>query len=318
MQVLRTTYLGVLVASAAAQAAAQQPARALTFAADVAPIVRARCAGCHAPGQAGPFALLGYDDVAKRSRVIADVVARRVMPPWLPDPTTAAVRRRASARGRGARDAARLIGQPGDLAALPPPAAPPSGSSALDPPGARRPAPSRPRPSSATVIPVPIHEPCCARSSPTRGTAARYTTPRSGSPRACAARAPDARPQPGFPVSIVPPDGHFLGWAPGKRAGARGTCLAARAATTSCQMPGRAQAGDDPGRASGSRKEPPARRATAIDAQASTSTFPRERRLRATERGTARRSCVGARVYPHAHYLGEAPCRAELPDGSRR
>jgi tetratricopeptide (TPR) repeat protein len=56
-----------------------------TFARDVAPIVFTRCAPCHHPGEAAPFALLGYEDVRKRSGQIVRVTESRFMPPWLPD-----------------------------------------------------------------------------------------------------------------------------------------------------------------------------------------------------------------------------------------
>jgi hypothetical protein len=58
----------------------------VTFAADIAPIVYSRCAGCHAADSAAPFPLLSYEDVRSRAGQIADVVERRIMPPWLPDP----------------------------------------------------------------------------------------------------------------------------------------------------------------------------------------------------------------------------------------
>jgi hypothetical protein len=45
-----------------------------------------RCAHCHRPGQAAPFTLLGYQDARKRARQIAEVTARRYMPPWPPEP----------------------------------------------------------------------------------------------------------------------------------------------------------------------------------------------------------------------------------------
>jgi len=69
----------VLIASSDAIA---QPA--LTFNKDVAPIVFARCAPCHRPGEIGPFTLTSYSDVKQRVTQIADVTARRVMPPWKP------------------------------------------------------------------------------------------------------------------------------------------------------------------------------------------------------------------------------------------
>jgi tetratricopeptide (TPR) repeat protein len=56
----------------------------VTFAADIAPIVFAKCAPCHHPGEAAPFSLLTYDDVRRRSSQIVNVTSRRIMPPWLP------------------------------------------------------------------------------------------------------------------------------------------------------------------------------------------------------------------------------------------
>jgi hypothetical protein len=57
-----------------------------TFTRDIAPIIFGNCSGCHRPGQAAPFSLLTYEDVAKRARQIAEVTTRRFMPPWLPEP----------------------------------------------------------------------------------------------------------------------------------------------------------------------------------------------------------------------------------------
>src|SRR4051812_47786104 len=56
----------------------------VAFAADVAPIVFAKCASCHHPAEAAPFSLLTYDDVRRRARQIVDVTQKRFMPPWLP------------------------------------------------------------------------------------------------------------------------------------------------------------------------------------------------------------------------------------------
>ena len=56
----------------------------MTFSEHIAPLVLAKCAPCHRPGEAGPFDLLTYDDVASRAQQILDVTARRFMPPWRP------------------------------------------------------------------------------------------------------------------------------------------------------------------------------------------------------------------------------------------
>src|SRR4051794_19289703 len=58
--------------------------RPVTFTRDVAPIVFAKCAGCHHPGEAAPFSLLAYDDVHRRAGQIVEVTHSRFMPPWLP------------------------------------------------------------------------------------------------------------------------------------------------------------------------------------------------------------------------------------------
>src|SRR5439155_26751045 len=53
-----------------------------TFNSDIAPILYEHCAQCHRPGQVAPFALLAYQDVARRAGLIATVTAKRLMPPW--------------------------------------------------------------------------------------------------------------------------------------------------------------------------------------------------------------------------------------------
>jgi hypothetical protein len=68
--------LAVLFAIAAAAFAAP------TYNKDIAPILYKNCAGCHRPGEVAPFALLTYQDAAKRAMLIAGVTKTRVMPPW--------------------------------------------------------------------------------------------------------------------------------------------------------------------------------------------------------------------------------------------
>jgi len=57
-----------------------------TFSKDIAPILFANCTGCHRPGQGAPFTLLSYADAKSRAARIAHVTTTRDMPPWLPDP----------------------------------------------------------------------------------------------------------------------------------------------------------------------------------------------------------------------------------------
>jgi mono/diheme cytochrome c family protein/thiol-disulfide isomerase/thioredoxin len=58
----------------------------VTFTKHIAPIIFANCTSCHRPGEAAPFKLMAYRDVQKRGRTILDVVQRRYMPPWQPEP----------------------------------------------------------------------------------------------------------------------------------------------------------------------------------------------------------------------------------------
>ncbi len=67
-------------------APATSPATRPTFTRDVAPILFENCSACHHPGSVGPFNLLSFSDAKKRARQIAQVTRTRYMPPWLPDP----------------------------------------------------------------------------------------------------------------------------------------------------------------------------------------------------------------------------------------
>lgn len=55
---------------------------AVTFDKEIAPIIYNNCSSCHRPGEAAPFSLLSYGDVAKRGKLIATVTKSRYMPPW--------------------------------------------------------------------------------------------------------------------------------------------------------------------------------------------------------------------------------------------
>jgi WD40 repeat protein len=54
----------------------------LTFTETIAPIIYANCVTCHRAGEAAPFPLITYEDVAKRGDLIAEVTGSRYMPPW--------------------------------------------------------------------------------------------------------------------------------------------------------------------------------------------------------------------------------------------
>lgn len=60
------------------------PEPTVGFAEDIAPILYENCTICHHSDGIGPFNLVSYEDVSKRARLVADVVADRYMPPWKP------------------------------------------------------------------------------------------------------------------------------------------------------------------------------------------------------------------------------------------
>lgn len=67
-------------------AAGQAPSTAVSYNQHVAPIVLARCATCHRPGEVAPMSLLSYSDVRPWARAIKAKVLAREMPPWFADP----------------------------------------------------------------------------------------------------------------------------------------------------------------------------------------------------------------------------------------
>src|SRR5688572_24968768 len=69
---------GLLPAAAAA-------APDVTFTRDIAPILHARCAACHRPGEVAPMPLLTFADARPYARAIRDRVVSRRMPPWSAD-----------------------------------------------------------------------------------------------------------------------------------------------------------------------------------------------------------------------------------------
>ena len=58
----------------------------VTYSKHIAPILFDNCATCHRSNGSAPFELLTYDDARKRAKDIARVTAKRIMPPWQPEP----------------------------------------------------------------------------------------------------------------------------------------------------------------------------------------------------------------------------------------
>ena len=57
----------------------------VTFTEQIAPIIYKNCSTCHRPGSDAPFDLITYNDVRKRSKMVAKVTGSRYMPPWPAD-----------------------------------------------------------------------------------------------------------------------------------------------------------------------------------------------------------------------------------------
>lgn len=201
-----------------------------TFHEHVEPLVHAHCAVCHRPGQSAPFSLLAYADAVKHGREMADVTARRFMPPWLPAPHEVGFvgerRLTESEIAVFARWAA--AGMPEGDPAKAPRAPEWPGEWALGKPDlvVRMPAPYL-LPASGRdvyrhfVMPVPVDRRRFVRAWELRphSRAVHHAFVRFD--RSGEARRRDAvDPEPGFPGMDTPdairsPDGHFASWQPG-------------------------------------------------------------------------------------------------------
>jgi hypothetical protein len=53
-----------------------------TWSGEIASLVHQKCAKCHRPGSAAPFALLTREDMLANASMIADVIGKETMPPW--------------------------------------------------------------------------------------------------------------------------------------------------------------------------------------------------------------------------------------------
>lgn len=58
----------------------------IQFHRQIKPIIHKNCATCHNPNGAGPFNLISYEDIKKRTDMIAEVINNNYMPPWPADP----------------------------------------------------------------------------------------------------------------------------------------------------------------------------------------------------------------------------------------
>jgi hypothetical protein len=63
----------------------QLQAQQITYYNTIQAIVQSKCTPCHHAGEAAPFKLTTYEDVAKRASFIKDVIETNYMPPWKAD-----------------------------------------------------------------------------------------------------------------------------------------------------------------------------------------------------------------------------------------
>src|SRR5947208_1382223 len=60
----------------------------VTFNQQIAPIIYRNCSPCHRPGEAAPFPLLSYAEVARKGKQIGKATSSHVMPPWKAEPAS--------------------------------------------------------------------------------------------------------------------------------------------------------------------------------------------------------------------------------------
>jgi tetratricopeptide (TPR) repeat protein len=218
------------VSSAFSVSAAAKPPR-LTFNKDVAPIIWSRCATCHRPGEIGPFSLITYADVKRRASQIAAVTAKRIMPPWKPEPGAGDFEGARRLTDRELQTIQQWIAQgavEGKRANLPPAPEWNTGWQLGTPDAvARMPAPYAVPAAGADVfrtfvIPIPVDRPRYVRAIEFRPGNPRVVHHASlGVDRTRSSRLLDDRdPEPGYAGGMVPdaryPEGHLLGWTPGQ------------------------------------------------------------------------------------------------------
>ena len=73
---------GSAIAAETSNSVGTGPARPVTFARDVAPILQARCQECHRQGSMAPMSLVTYEETRPWAKSIRQRVITRQMPPW--------------------------------------------------------------------------------------------------------------------------------------------------------------------------------------------------------------------------------------------
>jgi tetratricopeptide (TPR) repeat protein len=317
-----------------AAGAGQQP---VTFTRDVAPIIFANCTPCHRPGEAAPFSLLTYEDARRHARQIAETTGHGYMPPWQPEADFGEFEgeRRLSPReievlGRWVADGA----PEGDPRHLPkPPEFTPGWH--LGPPDL------------VVTMAEPYHVPADGPDAfrnfvlPVPLKTRRYVTAiefRPGNSRVVhharvliddtheARRLAAQDQEPGFEGMDAPgarfPDGHFLGWAPGKLPGREPLAWALDPGTDLVvQVHLKPTGRPEPVQASIGlylTDRPPADAPVMLRMGSRTIDIPAGHpRYEIVDSYTMPVDVRALKIYPHAHYLGrEMTVTVRLPDGT--
>ncbi len=219
---------GLAVCLAACGADTGLPA-APTWSEHVAPLVHRSCAPCHRPGEAAPFSLLTYEDARKKQDLIVEMTQQRRMPPWLPTHGDFVGDRRLADREIELLRRWVAAGAPrGDAATEPQPPSFPSGWQLREPdlivtaPDALVVEPGGEDVFRNLVIPVALDGVRFVEAVEIRpGSRAVHHAVLAVDPTYESRRLDALDAEPGYPGMQMggagPPDGHFLGWTPGKR-----------------------------------------------------------------------------------------------------
>jgi len=329
------------LALAATVVAAEERDAMPTFTRDIASIVYENCSACHRPGESGPFDLLTYDDVRKRSGQIVAVARSGFMPPWLPESGYGefAGERRLTLEQIDTLEAWSREGTPeGDARDLPPlpewtvgwQLGEPDLIITMDEPYVLR--ASGVEVFRNFVIPTPVESQKYVRAlelRPGNPKVVHHAIMRTDETRSSRLQA-SLDPEPGFGDmnmgDAVQPDGYLLGWTPGNQPdpGADGFAWTLRPDTdfvlqlhlqpSGKQEPVQSQVGFH------FADEPPDRQIANIMLRARGIDIPAgESHHLMTDRYTIPVDVDVVSIYPHAHYLGKQfEGWAELPDGSKQ
>ena len=312
-----------------------------TFTRDVAPILYRHCSNCHRPGESAPFDLLTYRDAQQRDKQIAMVTASRFMPPWLPAEDGPAF---TGARGLS-REQIELLqrwyknGSPeGDPADLPPMPEWTVGWQLGQPDLEIEPAETYTLPADGVdifrnlIVPIPNERTRYVRTIDLRPGNSRIVhhavmrVDRSRSSRLLDQRDPG----PGYGGmewgEAQPPEGHFLGWTPGKVPYAGSDELAwvlepgSDLIVQLHMLPTGKPEPIKPRIGLYFAEAPPSRRLDTVVLDVKDIDIPAGKRDHVVEESYDLPVAVEiVSAYPHAHYLGrELLGWAELPDGSRQ